>query len=300
MSRVYVLNGHERARPFKLKEGANFIGRSPLNDISIKDETVSNKHLKIHKKGERYFIEDLKSKNGTFVNGSEINPGIAFEVEEGIAILVGATLLCLGEECLEHVLPFLHSTNFLKDLTENAPGSIPGGLVSYQKQISLVRNVSKVLAQPLPMNEILGKVLDYIFDFSKRIDRAAIILVDPKTGEIRESISKTGNSSRDTTQLYNWDVVEGVLKKGKPITMFDTFGEHEDGFSETLKVSRVRSVMCIPLISKSRIIGVTYVDSLKKPLGFQKEDLSLFTYLSKKMAVAIEKSLQHGQSGKMK
>jgi len=47
-------------------------------------------------------------------------------------------------------------------------------------------------------------------------------------------------------------------------------------------------VMCVPLMSKSKIRGAIYVDSVSKPYGFRKEDLSLLSALSSPAAIAIE------------
>ena len=48
------------------------IGRDKSNDISIKVRTVSNQHAKITHQEDRWFIEDLQSKNGTLINEYKI------------------------------------------------------------------------------------------------------------------------------------------------------------------------------------------------------------------------------------
>lgn len=48
------------------------IGRKGDNDLVLDNPTVSGHHCKIYKAGESYFIEDLNSTNGTFVNGKKI------------------------------------------------------------------------------------------------------------------------------------------------------------------------------------------------------------------------------------
>jgi pSer/pThr/pTyr-binding forkhead associated (FHA) protein len=56
-------------KEYNLKKGASLtIGRHPDNDIVPKDETVSNHHVIIERKGEKLFLLDKASKNGTFVN----------------------------------------------------------------------------------------------------------------------------------------------------------------------------------------------------------------------------------------
>lgn len=56
----------------KLKEGVNRVGRAPDNDIIVAHPTVSAHHALIIKQGEFFEIEDLRSTNGTFVNGARI------------------------------------------------------------------------------------------------------------------------------------------------------------------------------------------------------------------------------------
>lgn len=48
------------------------IGRNPDNDIQIDNLAVSGEHAKIIRGLKQYYIQDLSSTNGTFVNGEEI------------------------------------------------------------------------------------------------------------------------------------------------------------------------------------------------------------------------------------
>lgn len=63
------------------------IGRSSRCDIIIKDKFVSKKHLKITEENGMYFIEDLNSANGTFLNGEQIFDIV--ELRDGDKIGVG-------------------------------------------------------------------------------------------------------------------------------------------------------------------------------------------------------------------
>ena len=62
---------------FKMQEyyvlrGATKLGRSSKNDIVIKDSFVSKNHLIIEKENGHYYIRDLNSANGTFLNGQTL------------------------------------------------------------------------------------------------------------------------------------------------------------------------------------------------------------------------------------
>ncbi|HKT33650.1 MAG TPA: FHA domain-containing protein [Nitrospira sp.] len=61
------------SRSIELTGDSFTIGRKAENDLTIDDHTVSNRHAKILRVQSVYFIEDLKSTNGTVVNGKSVD-----------------------------------------------------------------------------------------------------------------------------------------------------------------------------------------------------------------------------------
>ena len=57
---------------FSLKE-STAIGASDSNDIVLKDDYISGKHCKIEKRDRCWYLSDLESTNGVFVNGNRLN-----------------------------------------------------------------------------------------------------------------------------------------------------------------------------------------------------------------------------------
>jgi pSer/pThr/pTyr-binding forkhead associated (FHA) protein len=288
MTKLYILNGSQIGRSFELCDVATYVGRSLDNDIQINDKTVSRKHLKIVKRREKYFVTDLKSQNGTFFNGNFVAPGLELEAKQGVPIAIGMSVICLGEGCKEQIMPFLDSTGLTKESTEESGIFVEHREKTNQRKLELIYKVSDLLTENLPITEILKKILDYIFDLLKRIDRAAFILVDPETEKILDLISRTAKPRADTTIVYCPDVVTGVIENRKPFVISNIEVEIENELIDTLKILKIDSVMCVPLISRSRIMGVLYVDSLERPFGFRREDLSLFADLCQRTALAVE------------
>jgi GAF domain-containing protein len=118
-----------------------------------------------------------------------------------------------------------------------------------------------------------------------------IILIDSETGQISDVISIIKSTEDECKAAYSRTIVERVIKEQTPICMLDTLEEKEVNLSESIRISGIRSIMCVPLISRSKVMGVIYVDSVHKPHGFRTEDLDLLTALSSPTAVAIENSL---------
>ena len=114
MTKLYVLDGPDKGMSFDLEGDTIHIGRSSDNHIQLTDKHISRKHLEVFRKGERYLIKDLESKNGTFVDGEPIGPGIEFEAKEGVPIVIGISVICLGKGCLEKIKVFLDSIDVSK------------------------------------------------------------------------------------------------------------------------------------------------------------------------------------------
>ncbi len=66
------MDGEEIKGRWPLNKPETTIGRWQDNDIVVDDRWVSRNHARIRRDGERYVVEDLGSKNGTFVNGQRI------------------------------------------------------------------------------------------------------------------------------------------------------------------------------------------------------------------------------------
>ena len=97
MTRLHIVNGPNKGQTFDLEGEVYTIGRSPDSDIQIMDHTISRNHLKIFRKNDEYFIEDLNSKNGTFVHGERVKAGIQVALKRGIPLAVGRVFLHLSE-----------------------------------------------------------------------------------------------------------------------------------------------------------------------------------------------------------
>ena len=78
-----VFRGHE----FPLKAGPNILGRDSTADIPIDDTTVSRKHAAITIRENSVTLEDLDSKNGTYVEGVKLTGSAS--IRDGQTFVLG-------------------------------------------------------------------------------------------------------------------------------------------------------------------------------------------------------------------
>ncbi|MDY7037189.1 MAG: PAS domain S-box protein, partial [Thermodesulfobacteriota bacterium] len=296
MIRLYITNGPMKGQPFDLKGDTTYIGRGPNNDIQINNRSISRKHAKIIRKDDGFFIEDLGSHNGTLVYGELIKPGVQVEVAEGIPVAVGNTFIALSKEAPADGMV----TQYLINLSGEKGKTWKNLLYkdrrhTNRKNLELIYEVSNALMQSLDIDEICDKIMDSLFHALSRIDSGVILLINKDTGEFEEIKAKSKNNQKSAEVKYSRTIVNRVIREGKSIMMSDTSSEHYDELSESIEMMKIKSIMCVPLISKSEILGVIYAHSVNVPHGFRKDDLFLFTGLSSPAALAIENALHYSK-----
>jgi diguanylate cyclase (GGDEF)-like protein len=90
-----VLTGSASGKQFKVPEGTAVIGRAPNVELRLEDDGISRTHARVRAETGRAWVEDMQSRNGTFVNGAKIAK--ATELRDGDKIQVGrGTVLRFG------------------------------------------------------------------------------------------------------------------------------------------------------------------------------------------------------------
>lgn len=84
---LMVLDGAQANQHWTMNEDQMILGRDETCDVPLAERQISRQHIRIFRDGTRYFVEDLQSKNGTWVNGQRLE-GIR-ELSDGDEIHLG-------------------------------------------------------------------------------------------------------------------------------------------------------------------------------------------------------------------
>jgi len=74
---LVLRSGRRAGKDWRLS-GDTYIGRDVSNDIVVEDHTVSGRHARIKKEGNRFVLYDLGASNGTWLNGSRVQREILY------------------------------------------------------------------------------------------------------------------------------------------------------------------------------------------------------------------------------
>ena len=292
-----ILEGHS----FEMNRDSLLIGRSPESDIRIPDPSVSRQHARIFRHGDRYYIKDLESNNGTWVGGHLVLPGKEVELNQGLKLSVGDTVMGFDYFNSGKDRTFCYSID-LASIKEhgNIDFLFKDRRMLKKRNLELISEISRALIQPSEITDICDRILDYIFYNMKRIDSCAILMVDHHRENIYRLRERLKGIRPAKEVNYSRSIVWQVVNEKKALMIADLDGEEDIEPSESMELMRIKSFICVPLISNEEIIGVIYAHSVDEPNGFRKDDLYLLVALSSFASMAIEKATRHAENRQLK
>ncbi len=89
---LIIIRGTPQGHRFFLTQPEMTIGRDPSADISIADQSISRKHAKVTKAGDKVTITDLGSSNGTFVNDKKVAPNQSVDLAKEDMVKLGNSI----------------------------------------------------------------------------------------------------------------------------------------------------------------------------------------------------------------
>jgi len=284
------LKGKEGTDVIEIKEGHPVhIGRDPSADISINDPNLSRLHCSISVIAGVFFIEDLNSRNGTYVEKKRVNRA---PLESGNQVWIGDCsfkffLAPVEEEVSE---PSLEIRKHYR-----AHGEVISTIIDkaeYQKQPARIREklatlfqIGSVLSAETSLTRISGAILDAVMDVFKP-ERAFLLLQDgaKQTPQVVASRTKRDDPS------FSQTIVGETCRSGASILTINAMGDERFRGSRSIVAQQIRSVMCVPVQTQKSTIGAIYVDSRRERRDFTEEDLELLAAVGQLAGVAVERA----------
>jgi HD-GYP domain-containing protein (c-di-GMP phosphodiesterase class II) len=284
-------NGEEQMRG--LAEEIFRIGRYEGNDLAFDNPYISRYHAEISSQGAAYQIRDLGSTSGTFVNGERIKQrnlkdGDHIRLGRGRGIELVFHGDSSGEEAAddpEDTLQPVHvvtpeDTRFLNTSKLPNSGELTGETVDSLR--ALYEFMSELLAAH-SANELSDKLARFM-NRTLKAERCAVLLYDREVDQLE--LAATCDTDRLITPSHS--ITDMVFKDNVSVLSFDA--SHDERFSsgDSIRFQSIRSVICAPIGSKSRVWGVCYADNVNSASVFDEEALDFLTAIGRHAGLTLE------------
>ncbi len=162
-----------------------------------------------------------------------------------------------------------------------------------EDQLKTIYEVSEVINSIFNLEDLLNRVIDLVIHLLDA-ERGVLMLTDEKTGKLKVAAGRKIDSStiEDASQIST-SVLDRVTDKRKPVMSGNALVDSRFSRSKSVLNHQIKSLLCVPLTVRDRVIGTIYVDSRVSPDLFTREDELFLESLANLIAVAIENSKHH-------
>lgn len=267
---------------FTLQEGEQTVGRSSENDVQVAMARVSKRHASIKVDGEKIFVRDLGSRNGTELNGKPVG-------ESWIEVPAGS------------LVSFAGALMRRSSVTSSAQRLLDDHQVSASLRYNISQGYSnaarsRLMDRSSELFELLASS-----DDQKAIETAACLFVAntvpaervvmlADSGEatsVEASARWTKTGSPDAPLQLSSTIVGSVLRERDSVLVANPLEDPRFGGQQSIMALSLRSAMAAPLFDNQRVRGIIYVDTTDPRVRYTQADLEVLTATANAVAVKL-------------
>ncbi len=308
MATLVVLQGPDKGRTFHTLDEAAILGREG-DQIPLTDRTVSRRHAEIHPENGMWVLQDLRSANGTYINGVRIRRSV--RLKHGDQIRVGATVLVYTSD--QSVDP-LGRTTPPRDMInlDASGGNVDSAIIS-----SLPSDESVIIAGPelteaarawramseltaaigaiMDPEQLLERVMDVIRD-ELPVDHGFILMYEPEGSELVPKVVRYRRGLRASKQKIATSrrIVQHVVEHREAVLCTNAMTDARfatEGVEDSIHSFGLRSVICAPIIVRDLLLGVIHIDSAAASHTYTQEQLRLMGTIGQMTGLAIQNAM---------
>lgn len=312
MAILELVKGFAPGTRYELANHRTVLGRSADCEIPLDAPAVSRRHAAIVLEHGNYFVEDLKSRNGTLLNGSRVSDRARLGEGDRIVVCDQEFRFYTGHGTnLLDPLRNLEESSFV-DLVDDGTLATPahvvatfdvsGGSASWgmsakpEVKLAALMEISNGLAQAISVDDILPKLLDSLFKIFVQADRGFVVMKTKADGPPVVVADKARRTTDESRMRISRTIVEEAMKARKAILSADAASDERFGMAQSIADFSIRSMICAPMIgTDGEPIGVIQIDTLNQRARFNDQDLEVLASVASQAAIAIDNAKMHEQ-----
>ena len=310
MAVLRVVRGPNPGQTVSLVGDSIILGRHPECNIVLEAGAVSRQHARIFNIGEDYYVEDMKSRNGTFLNEERVEEARKLSEEDHVRICDFVFAFHLGPPEAARPPKGLERTQeavvMVDDGRQTGTSSIMSRLdvssgtsglrvgVNAEVKLKALLEIGRNLGGAVRLSDVLPKLLDNLFAIFIQADRGFIVLKDGATGRlIPRAVKHRRDDSKEPIRISR-TILNGVVSGKQAILSADAATDARFPMSESIVDFQIHSMMCAPLIGSDGIVlGAIQIDTRDQRRRFSGDDLDVLASVASLAAVGVENAQLH-------
>jgi sigma-B regulation protein RsbU (phosphoserine phosphatase) len=311
MAFLELLKNDAPATRFAIDGERAVIGRSNDCEVPLDAAAVSRRHAAVLRAEGRFFVEDLESRNGTYLNDQRIVDRTP--LRDGDELLIcGQTLRFHGDPGPGGIM--LDESTDLAGLMEDDSAKVGrasvmatfdvggGGSASWrlsakpEVKLSALLEITNSLGKALSVDEILPKLLDSLFKIFVQADRGFVVMRPKPDGPLVPVAVKSRREGDEHKMRISRTIVEEAVQSRRAILSADAATDERFGMAQSIADFSIRSMICAPMIDSDGVpMGVIQIDTLNQRSRFTDDDLEVLAGVASQAALSIDNAKMHQQ-----
>lgn len=303
------------SRSIRLDAGVITIGRSRSNTIYIEHGSVSRNHASISLIDGQYVLSDLQSHNGTYLNKKRIK-NIPLKHNDQIVFGDRSFVFSLKDPELEDsdlvytsgedTVDFQEDDNQLPDMIARKAETAAQTFLDLNKdkkeisaekaveahsRLLLLYRLSDKLRNVKNADEILSMGTDLIFGALPSAERVVAMLRSSSKDPLKAHIVKYRHKKPEGDIIpVSQTVINKVIKEKLALVSRDALEDSRFETGDSIMIHNLNSIICVPLISGEKVIGVLHLDTSQILDAFTQNDLEFTAAVANEMSITIDNS----------
>jgi signal transduction histidine kinase len=152
-----------------------------------------------------------------------------------------------------------------------------------------ILDISRKMAETRHLKPLLEYAMAQAIELVKA-ERGYLVLLD-KDGRLDFRVKLCRDSSGEPEEAISTSIFNEVIETRKPLVVTDALTDPQFSTARSVVALQLRSVMCVPLISRGAAIGAIYVENRSGAGIFVDADVSPLTLFANQAAVSIENAM---------
>ena len=157
--------------------------------------------------------------------------------------------------------------------------------------LEMLLDVSKQMAETRVLDPLLHYAMGVALKLVKAERGYLILKNDDRSLDFRVKLDREGNELESPEGQISHSMLNRVMENAEPLVVTDALVDPSFHSSASVNALQLRSVMCVPLISRGDTIGAIYVENRSNANIFENKDLPPLTIFASQAAVSIENAM---------